>query len=321
MWYALSILVLMLFLPDASVSGALNGLRLCASAVVPTLFPFFVVSRVLITQLPKFSKQIFGIHPQVLSAFLISLLGGYPNGVATITAMYENGSIEKHEAENAILFCNNSGPGFFVSMVGSMVLGDTNAGLRLYFFHALSAILILLLFQKASYAYKIQRVPQKPTAFSQSFLTAVTNSCTVMLQVCGLVVFFSVLSSILATFATIQTLPADLRAILFGILELTSGVAGLQSSPNAFVLCAFLTGWGGFCVHMQAMNLCHALHLKPNGYYIAKLLHGILCAFFALTFLTKSSNLLVLSIIIVIICIVFSYIRQKWGRKKQRAVV
>ena len=41
-------------------------------------------------------------------------------------------------------------------------------------------------------------------------------------------------------------------------------------------------GWGGLCVHFQAMSLWQTAGLRPHGYFSAKLLHGLLSAVLAL---------------------------------------
>ena len=52
--------------------------------------------------------------------------------------------------------------------------------------------------------------------------------------------------------------------------------------PGAEAACALLMGWGGLCVHFQAMSLWQTAGLRPHGYFSAKLLHGLLSAVLAL---------------------------------------
>ena len=67
------------------------------------------------------------------------------------------------------------------------------------------------------------------------------------------------------------------EALACGALELSSGIL-LLSGPGAEAACALLMGWGGLCVHFQAMSLWQAAGLRPHGYFSAKLLHGLLSA-------------------------------------------
>lgn len=319
MYYAAIAMLLFIIFPNDTVFGAINGLRLCASAVIPSLFPFFVVTRIITTNISKL--RLFRAKSKFFLPLMISFLGGYPVGVSTVTSMYESGNLDKRDAEQALAFCNNSGPGFFVGMIGTIVLGSVKMGLMLYFIHVCSALFCAKIFKKDSIDYTIKRVKIPETSFSQTFTKAINASCEAILQVSAMVVFFSVLSEILRALQVLQYLPDDAEALICGILEVTSGVAKLKGSSNAFVLCAFLMGWGGFCVHMQAMCLWQKVGLKPKYYFFSKLLHGLLSAFFALVLMTKSAALIIAVVVIFIICIIFPRIRQKWGRKKRRVVV
>lgn len=116
----------LLLAPQAAASGALQGLRACGTRVIPALLPFFVVSRML-TALPlptpgrradRLFHALFGVRAACLPALLTGLLGGYPAGAAAVTELYRAGALSKAEAERALCFCNNSGPGFFAGLIG-----------------------------------------------------------------------------------------------------------------------------------------------------------------------------------------------------------
>jgi len=309
--FAIVALILFLCFPNDVVSGSLSGLRLCASAVIPSLFPFFVVTRVLISSIP----QSTGIKP----ALIVSFLGGYPVGVSTVATMYESGKLEKKQAERALLYCNNSGPGFFVGMIGTYIFNDIKAGLGLYAIHVCSALTCAAIIQKGKSNYHIRKINEAPQTFSKRFLDALSTSCESMLQVCGLVVFFSVISSVLYRIGIFRWLPCE--ALLRGLLELTGGIATLSADSVGFIIAAFLMGWGGLCVHMQAMCLWQKVGLKPRGYFAAKLLHGLISAFFALIITSKSPLWLSFAVIFFLSSLFFPIFHQKWGRKKKKLVV
>lgn len=194
----------LLLAPQAAASGALQGLRACGTRVIPALLPFFVVSRML-TALPlptpgrradRLFHALFGVRAACLPALLTGLLGGYPAGAAAVTELYRAGALSKAEAERALCFCNNSGPGFFAGLIGAAVLGDVRRGLILYGLHALSALLTGLLLPGSA-----PRLPcglRAGEAVLSSLLPkAVQGSCTALLQVSGLIVFFSSMLAVL----------------------------------------------------------------------------------------------------------------------------
>ena len=285
----------LLLAPQAAASGALQGLRACAARVIPALLPFFVVSRML-TALPlptpgrradRLFRALFGVRAACLPALLTGLLGGYPAGAAAVTELYRAGALSKAEAERALCFCNNSGPGFFAGLIGTAVLGDVRRGLILYGLHALAALMTGLLLPGSTPPAALRTVRREKPVLSSLLPEAVQGSCAALLQVSGLIVFFSSMlavlrAAVLRAAGLTALLPNRLaEALACGALELSSGIL-LLSGHGAEAACALLMGWGGLCVHFQAMSLWQTAGLRPHGYFPAKLLHGLLSAVLAL---------------------------------------
>ncbi len=282
-----SLLALCLY-PAQSKTAVADALRLCGSSVIPALFPFFVLTKLLTANLsrstlPSFlerlMEKLFGLNGACATPLLLSFLGGYPVGASCLCDLYNEGGISKSDAQRALRFCNNSGPAFFIGVLGAVVLNDIKAGLALYFIHILSALLVGRIFAKPPMSKSsIRRIPKEQESLSQQFLSAVSASCASLLQICGLVMFFSVGMGLLENLFPTQ---GALSTVLYGILELTGGIFRLSESAHAFVLAAFFMGWGGFCVHFQAMGLWQKSGLSPKGYFSAKLLHGGISALMA----------------------------------------
>ena len=305
----LSIFCLIL-LPAQAVAGATEGLRLCGTAVIPALLPFLFLTRLIVSYLPqaKSSKSYLGISSQCWPAVLLGFIGGYPTGVSAAVSLYETGKASKQDVQNTLRVCNNSGPGFFVSIIGLKLFQKPLVGFILYGIHLLSGILILLMNSTGSASYSIRRVPDEEKSFHQTFQEALVASCSTMLQICGTVILFSTLLSILRIILPAQLLP------LSGFLEITTGILSLNASPTSFVLCSIFMGWGGLCVHAQALSLWHRAGIAPKGYWRGKLLHGTLSGILAYCLLLK--NWIYPGLLLIII-LAFSLFRKKWGRKKQ----
>ncbi len=276
--------------PAQSKDAAVQALRLCGSSVIPALFPFFVLTKLLTSNLSRITlpgflqrlmERLFGLSGACLTPLLLSFLGGYPVGVSCLCDLYNEGAVSKSEAQRALLFCNNSGPAFFMGVLGAAVFNDVKAGLMLYLIHILSALLVGRIFARPPMTKaSIRRIPKEQEPLSQQFLSAIGASCASLLQICGLVLFFSVLMRLLEC---IDFFPPgkELGTLIYGTMELTGGILRLTESPNAFIIAAFFMGWGGFCVHFQAMGLWQKSGLHPQGYFLAKFLHGATSALIA----------------------------------------
>ena len=284
-----------------AVSAAMTqALALCVQVLLPSLFPFFVLSSMVIstgviqrlsTRLEKPFQWLFGLPGSFGAALLLGAAGGYPVGAKTIATLYQQGQCSKRDAEKALRFCNNAGPAFLISAVGASLLQDPHAGLNLYAVHVLSALIIGFIYRKNTDYVKYHCITadhMRSTATISLFLRAVTDAFSSFLNVSAFVLIFSVISTMLQQLPLIDSLhclPGGgilWYGLLAGFLELTSGVACLTQGvlPPSSLLPAlsFLCGWGGCSVQFQTISLLHDAGLSCRQYLKSKLLQGILAA-------------------------------------------
>ena len=284
-----------------AVSAAMTqALALCVQVLLPSLFPFFVLSSMFIstgviqrlsTRLEKPFQWLFGLPGSFGAALLLGAAGGYPVGAKTIATLYQQGQCSKRDAEKALRFCNNAGPAFLISAVGASLLQDPHAGLKLYAVHVLSALIIGFIYRKNTDYVKYHGITadhMRSTATISLFLRAVTDAFSSFLNVSAFVLIFSVISTMLQQLPLIDSLhclPGGgilWYGLLAGFLELTSGVACLTQGvlPPSSLLPAlsFLCGWGGCSVQFQTISLLHDAGLSCRQYLKSKLLQGILAA-------------------------------------------
>ena len=284
-----------------AVSAAMTqALALCVQVLLPSLFPFFVLSSMVIstgviqrlsTRLEKPFQWLFGLPGSFGAALLLGAAGGYPVGAKTIATLYQQGQCSRRDAEKALRFCNNAGPAFLISAVGASLLQDPHAGLKLYAVHVLSALIIGFIYRKNTDHVKYHCITadhMRNTATISLFLRAVTDAFSSFLNVSAFVLIFSVISTMLQQLPLIDSLhclPGGgilWYGLLAGFLELTSGVACLTQGglPPSILLPAlsFLCGWGGCSVQFQTISLLHDAGLSCRQYLKSKLLQGILAA-------------------------------------------
>lgn len=326
--FCILLLAGLLLFPQAAAQGALAGLRTCGASLIPALLPCFVLTRLLASQLRLTRavrrldtpmRVLFGVEGGCFAALLLSFLGGYPAGVGAVTALYQKGGISKQSAERAVCFCNNSGPAFFLGVAGSTILHSARAGLLLYGIHILSALCagILLAQPMSKAAVRKTKALDGQQPFFTAFLDAVAASCAALLQISGLVVFFSALTALVGKAGTLPQ-----AGILTGMLELTSGILQLEGSWELrFLACAFLLSWGGLCVHFQAAAIWTSAGLHPKGYWLEKALHAALSVLFACAALSPTPLFLGSAGAILLLCVLFPLFRKKKAGNLRHAVV
>ena len=127
----------LLLQPDAAAQAAKNGLLLCGNLIVPALFPFFILSSLLVSTggAARFGRLLSGVmgiwfhQPGAsASALVLGFLGGYPVGAKTVCTLYEEKLCDRTQAEHLLLFCNNAGPAFILGAAGSAVFHSAAIG-------------------------------------------------------------------------------------------------------------------------------------------------------------------------------------------------
>lgn len=86
--------------PEESLEAAREGITLCLDVLIPSLFPFFVLSSLLIETgvagfcarpLSRWMYPLFGVGGAGAAALVLGLIGGYPAGARTIAQLVERG--------------------------------------------------------------------------------------------------------------------------------------------------------------------------------------------------------------------------------------
>lgn len=283
------------------VPCVVDAMQRCAQVVFPSLFPFFVLSNLIVRsgalspqRGSKLCRKLFGIPVAGLSACLMGFLGGYPLGVSTAAALHQSGTITKKETQRLLRFCNNTGPAFIFGMVGTALFPDKRICATLYATHILSALLTgrLLWILEGQSPSPIVLEAQPAAATSPDFPSAVRDAFFSALQICGFVIFFAVVLLVLLSIPMLQSLlqlcgrlaglsPDAVTAVISGAIDLPSGMwalTGTMSQPVRLLLCGCVLSWGGLCVHMQAASVLRTHGLTVPGYYTGKLLHTALSA-------------------------------------------
>lgn len=286
-----------------------DALFLCADSVIPSLFPFFVISNLFISldigsfcekHLRKITKPLFGISASLSPAIVLGLIGGYPVGAITCAETYSKKLCNKDAAERALAFCNNCGLAFILGAIGNGVFSSGKTGTALLIMHILSALIVGVLFRifyplpKAEVAFK-QSFPHKTPGLAKALTSAVAKALSSSLSISAYVVLFSALvrmMTILGIFPFIGSLIEKLfgcsreiaSAFTSGIFEMTVGSFSLSrcASPStAFVLISALLGWGGLSVHAQALSFISDTDLSVKNYFCGKFMHGLLSGLLA----------------------------------------
>lgn len=273
---------------EEAISAMSAGMKLCASTVIPSLFPFMVISELVVSSgaadivaraLGGAFERVFGISRSGAVALVLGYLCGFPIGTKSALALYERGRISKSELEHLLSFCNNPSSAFLMSAVGVRLFGSYSFGVMLYCIHLISSVFLGICGRfyfngsKREYYDGERRRGADAQRGIASIPKAITDSAESMLYICSFVIFFSALLGILSLYAEDYNLPSFITALLFGFLEMTGGVAKASALPLGVALpvVAAITGWSGLSVHFQMISICREHKISFRPYFLCKL--------------------------------------------------
>lgn len=288
------LLILLLILHgDDVISYTHDALFLCYNIIIPTLFPFFICSGLLIysgfcESLSKifapFMKPLFGINPSGSAAFILGIISGYPLGAVTVCDLYEASYLSKKEAERLLAFSNNSGPLFILGALGVGLFSSIKTGILLYLAHILGAISVgitLKLLLKPAYNPNVGHISTQEKSIGEIFSYSLTNAVNNILSICGAIMFFSVFSRILLDFVP----DFYFKTFLLGIMEFAGGNFEIINSDlsiaQKIIGASVITGFAGICVHIQVLGVVARSGLKIKTYILGKILHGLYSGIYA----------------------------------------
>ena len=245
--------------------GAQDGIELCIKVVIPSLFPFFMVSMLLCSNLQairpkplKWIGQLFRMPNGAESLLVAAILGGYPAGAQAVSQAYQDGYLTRKQANRMLSYCNNAGPAFLFGMV-ALQFEDKSLVWLLWIIHILSAVAvanILGKYDENTLAFK----SAEPLTVS----AALKRSVTIMATVCGWIVIFRVILLFLDRWFFFL-LPVELCVFLSGLLELSNGFCQLLQVADPtlrFVLAAGMLSFGGLCISMQTASIAGSLDIE-----------------------------------------------------------
>ena len=292
-------LLLILLFPTQARNGASNGLLLWFNVLLPTLLPFMILSD-LIRRLhivdtlcnrisSRTGKNLYFLYP-----LLLGLLTGLPLGAKLTAEAIRSGQFSRQKGQFLLIVCNNSSTMFLMGYVAEVQLQRPELIVPFLLFVPLSSLLAALLQTALSTffvalsgtlqhhdtvtAHSLSYTVTASPSFIASVSSSIMDSFTVITQVGGFVILFSVLAEFVLLIDSPLTLP------LVASLEITTGVRAVCASSlseNAkTILSAAAVSFTGLSGIAQTACVLSETGLSLMRYIISRLLSAAFCAMF-----------------------------------------
>lgn len=272
--------------------------------IFPSLFPFFVLSHILINygfvelvgELFKPFMRLFKLKGVSAFVFIMSLVSGFPSNAKYVRELYISGLINEYEGSKILTFTHFSNPLFILGTVSIMFLNNKEIGILILFCHYIGNIIVGFLFRNyyvsqnddgsVSLKKAILEMHKKRLSNNKSFggivSEALLNGINTLLLIFGVVTFFLVVTTIIDNNIG---LPKYYQSILNGIFEMTQGLkyVSLLDIPLKIkgTLSVLFISFGGLSVHMQILSILSDTKIKYFPFLVARVIH---CCISALLF-------------------------------------
>lgn len=260
-----------------ATESAKDGIDLCIRTIIPSLFPFFVLSTIFNNSL--LGKSIPFLRPigrfchvpnGAESLLLLGYMTGYPVGAQLISQAYKEKSLTATTAQRLLGFCNNAGPAFIFGML-SPIFAEKYVPWLLWGVHIISSIIVGRILPSEDHPNCV--IKETPAISSGKALHSAIRSIA---AVCGWVVLFRILLGYFSRWL-MWRFPLPFQVILSGIFELANGCVALNNiaSPGLkFIIASGILAFGGVCVSMQTLSATEGLGM--GFYFPGKILQAML---------------------------------------------
>ncbi|MEG0762315.1 MAG: hypothetical protein RR424_00665 [Oscillospiraceae bacterium] len=264
--FIIYMIISVLLQPQAACKGVINGLLICYNKLIPSLFPFLILSSLLMSH--PYAKYLgFMFYPYLklmrihnkksAVCILLGTIGGFAVGASMITSLFEQGDVNKREAELLLCCVVGTGPAFVIGVVGFGLFGNVELGIIL-FLSLVTASLISGIICNAFYHNSAKNIVLSASALQYnnkdfSITSIITKSTVTMLSLCGFIVSFSCFLSLVCS----ADASPIVRYIICAFTEVTQGcIAAMNCSQNKiYLICASLS-LIGLCAFMQIRSIC-----------------------------------------------------------------
>lgn len=264
----------------------------------PSLFPFFVISSLLINY--GFVELVSEIFKPIMSiffrmsgncsfVFIMSIISGIPSNAKYINELLDKNMIDTNEAEKLLMFTHFSNPLFVLGTVGIIFLNNYKIGLLILIAHYISNIIIGISIrnyhpteEKNSFSIKkaILNMNSKRLEsdnFGKVLTKVLIDGINTLILILGVVTFFLIITTIINNQINFNPLA---KSIVSGVFEMTQGlsfISKLNISMNIkIILTTMIISFGGFSCHMQVMSILSEKKIRYFPYFITRIIHALI---------------------------------------------
>ena len=259
------------------------SLDIWVNNLIPSLFPMFILSDILITYdfvkyIPKWFINIFSylfnIKKECTLVFFLSMLSGFPTNAKNIRKLYDMNIINDKEASHMLMFTHFSNPLFILGTLSIFFLNNKKLGIIILLSHYLSNFIIGIIFRKLNtISNSTSNEQEKNLHLGPVFVNAIKSGVDTLLLILGTLTCFLIISAIIINRFNLNSYNS---LLIKSILEITMGLKELSlfnfSDLNKVILSSCILSFGGLSVHMQVISQLIDTDISYKSFFIGRIL-------------------------------------------------
>lgn len=289
----LILIILLILFPKMAMNGAAQGLKLWSNTVFPTLYPFAVLSGMLVSSgMLKNTEKLFypivrhvNLPQSSCQAVAVGIVSGYPMGAVTAKELFKCDRLNGDDVELTATISSFCSPMFIVGSVGVGMLGNSKYGIAILISHYIAYGITLFVWsmftKKQKHKIENKNMPYNCESFGTMLKNSVDRASSALISVCGYIVLFSVIKCFIEYISVSDTVVT----VITSVMEVSGGCAKIAESGFSdnvkTALSAFAVSWGGMCVIMQISGFVSECGGKNSRILLFKFMHGVISAFVA----------------------------------------
>lgn len=268
-----------------------TSLNIWINTLIPTLFPFFIISDILINynitnyipnQIKRIFTKLFNTSDNIITIFFLSLLSGFPSAAKNIKLMVDKKLINTKEASHTLIFTHFANPLFILGTIQTFFIKNKKLCIIILLSHYTPNIILGILTRHSSKKEKNIIEKKENIIFSKVIIKSIKNSIDTLLTILGILACSLIISSLI-----INRLKLNIynETLLKCLLEITMGINNLSklNIPNIYktILTSMTLSFGGLAIHMQVLSFITEVNLSYKKFLIARIYHSILSGIIA----------------------------------------
>lgn len=282
------------------LSSILFSISIWKNNIFPSLFPFFVLSEILInygfvellSELFKpFMQTFFKINSKASFVLGMGILSGFPSSAKYTKELYLNGDLNEQEASKVLTFTHFSNPLFILGAVSVLFLQNKEVGYLILICHYLGNFIIGFIFRnyyisksvdtKFSIKRALNNMHNKrinnDLTFGEIITNSLVSSINTLLLILGVITMFLVITTIIDKNISLNNY---FQTLLNGFFEMTQGLkyVSLLDIPLKLktIISTMFLSFGGLSVHIQMISIVSNTKIKYLPFLTARVMHALI---------------------------------------------